>query len=270
MANYTWTETEINYLKENYTTKTKDEVCAYLNKTWKAVNDKALTLGLKLMDYKRPWTGEELGALKAIYKTQSKDFILQKIPEKTWKGIRGKAVQLGLKRDPAIIKQDNLINSQKGMLEKHGVKSSFSLESTQQKIKEQYQEKYQVDYPQQALEIKEKTKQNNLEKYGCHPAALPEIQAKTVQTNLSIYGVERPLQNKSVHDKVSETNLAVRGVINPFQSPEVQEKIRIRNLENLGCENPMDLNTQHKILIFYTKCLKHRNKTTPYKNLEVK
>lgn len=84
------------------------------------------------------------------------------------------------------------------------------------------------------------------------PFADPEVKEKTRQTNLARYGVEHASQNKEIAKRISQsrmteeskaksanTNLDRYGVVNPFQSEEIKEKCKQTNLEKYGTEHAM-------------------------------
>lgn len=59
--------------------------------------------------------------------------------------------------------QEKRINTN---LEKYGYKTSFSIDETQNKIKQSFIKKYGVSNPYASDQIKEKIKQNNIKKYA--------------------------------------------------------------------------------------------------------
>ena len=69
-------------------------------------------------------------------------------------------------------------------------------------------------------------------------------------TNLERYGVESPLQNKEIMEKVKSTNLERYGVESPLQNEEIMEKVKATNLERYGVEhvlqNPEIMEKQQK------------------------
>ena len=89
-------------------------------------------------------------------------------------------------------------------------------------------------------EIREKTKQTNLERYNCeNPFQNENIKNKIKQTNLERLGCEHPLQNKEIREKIKQTCIERYNCENPTQSKEIREKIKQINLKKLGCEYPM-------------------------------
>lgn len=79
--------------------------------------------------------------------------------------------------------------SMKAMLEKHGVKSTFSLECTRKKCKETLMSKYGVDNPFAAREVQQKIKVTMMRRHGVdHPSKIPATRTKAYQTSLKRHG----------------------------------------------------------------------------------
>jgi len=165
------------------------------------------------------------------------------LPLRSWRAIREKAVSLVIVRNPDKIKYDNLKNSQVGMLEKHGVTSSFSLKEVQEQIILEHRRRQGFDYPAQREEVKEKKKEKSLEKFGttCTLHA-PEIRKKVENTFKEKFGTTHPMKNKDVLLKATATNQKRYGKDNPAQSEEVIEKIHQTKLDNgsYGKSQPED------------------------------
>ena len=84
---------------------------------------------------------------------------------------------------------------------------------------------YGTTNPMKSLDIKDKYKKNNLEKYGFEwPMQRPEIRDKSVESCLNKYGVENINQLESIQEKKEKTNLKNRGVRYPTQSKDVIKK----------------------------------------------
>ena len=131
-------------------------------------------------------------------------------------------------------------------------------ESTQQKTKQTNLERYGTDNPAKSQQIKDKIKQINEEKYGCHPMRLESTHEKIKQNCRKKYGVDHFAQldgtkqkikqtklekygdeNYNGHEKAVKTNLEKYGVDNPQKSPEIHEKTKQTNLEKYGAESPL-------------------------------
>ncbi len=83
-----------------------------------------------------------------------------------------------------------------------------------------------------------RSKQTTLKRYGVeHPIQNLGIQEKIKQTNLKNYGVEHPMQNKDIQEKTKQTNLEKYGVEYLSQNLEIKEKIKRVNLRKIGVEN---------------------------------
>ena len=80
-------------------------------------------------------------------------------------------------------------------------------------------------------------KQTMVERYGVeNPIQNPVIKEKIKQTNLKKYGFENSLQSPEIKEKVKQTMVERYGVENPLQSPEIREKVKQTNLEKYGVE----------------------------------
>jgi 5-methylcytosine-specific restriction endonuclease McrA len=72
---------------------------------------------------------------------------------------------------------------------KHGVKSIFSLKSSQEKYKETMFKRYGVNYTAESPELFDKMKKTNLEKYNCkYSIEIPEAKEKSKNTMMMRYG----------------------------------------------------------------------------------
>lgn len=86
---------------------------------------------------------------------------------------------------------------------------------TGQKSKESLEQKYSDDIEEFYRNRAEKTKQTNLEKYGCkNPFQSEEIKNKIKQTNIERYGVPVPTQNPNIRHKGQITCMEKYGVPN--------------------------------------------------------
>ena len=85
---------------------------------------------------------------------------------------------------------------------------------------------------------------------------------KRKTSNNLLYGVDSPLQNKEIFDKVSNTNIKKYGVVNTFQSEFFKNKIYKSNFLKYGCKSP----SQNKDVIL--KMLKTKKKNGYIENIE--
>ena len=84
-----------------------------------------------------------------------------------------------------------------------------------------------------------KSTATNIKKYGVeHPLQNKDIKNKIKITNLQKYGVENPFQNEDVKNKMKLTILQKYGVEHPAQNQDIKNKIKITNLQKYGVENP--------------------------------
>ena len=67
-------------------------------------------------------------------------------------------------------------------------------------------------------------------------------QEKTVNTNKERLGVERPAQNREVHNKMTETVRNKYGSDNVFQNQTIKEKIKKTLIKKLGVHHPSQSN----------------------------
>ena len=94
-----WTIEETDILKQQYPTKTPQELQKLLpNRTPTAISRQAHNLKLKKIAYF--WTDEELHTLKKVYANLSKQELLKTFDNKDWTSIRHKAFELDLKKAP--------------------------------------------------------------------------------------------------------------------------------------------------------------------------
>lgn len=118
------------------------------------------------------------------------------------------------------------------------VESPFARKEVREKSKQTIMERYGVEYSLQNIEVRKKAKQTNLKRYGVdNPRKSKEVQEKARQTNLKKYGVEHPAQAKEVQEKARQTNLKKYGVEHPAQSKEVMDKMKKTTMERYGFEN---------------------------------
>lgn len=92
MASKLWTEEEINFLKENWSTKTHKEIAKELNRSISSIANK--TRKLRLVDNSSKWTDEEVEFLKENY-FKDVNFLADKL-NKTCDAVKSKRFKLGL------------------------------------------------------------------------------------------------------------------------------------------------------------------------------
>jgi hypothetical protein len=115
---------------------------------------------------------------------------------------------------------------------KHNNDHIFSYQDD--RYKEKMLEIYGVEHPSHSLELIEKRRRNNLEKYGVENVFQADfVKDKIKETNIERYGVEHPSYSKELLEKKAQNNLEKYGVKSTFSLPHVRE----RALKNTWTEN---------------------------------
>jgi len=115
---------------------------------------------------------------------------------------------------------------------------SFSEKINQPEVKLKIQTALKKGYSENSLEIKEKRKQTNLDRYGVeNPFQSELVKNKSKQTNLDRYGVENPFQSELVKNKSKQTNLDRYGVEYISKSQEIKDKKRQTCIDKYGVAN---------------------------------
>jgi len=129
---------------------------------------------------------------------------------------------------------------QRGMLAKYGGDHPTRVTALVDAKTERYLTAHGVENPLQNLEVREKIKSKNLEKFGCvSPLGSEEVRTKGKQTLLERYGVDNPLKNEEVKKRVQATNMDRYGGIAPAASTEVREKMKKTMAARYGAEYVM-------------------------------
>ena len=116
--------------------------------------------------------------------------------------------------------------------------SPFAKKEVREKSKQTMLERYGVEHSLQSAQVREKVKKTNLERYGVENVTQsPIIQEKTKKTNLEKYGVEYAAQSKEVQEKMEKTMMERYGVKHPAQSKEFLEKMQETTMERYGVKN---------------------------------
>ena len=104
------------------------------------------------------------------------------------------------------------------LLNNYNVTNVFQLNEVKEKSRETNLKKYGFEYASQSKSIKEKIKITNLDKYGVeHTLQLQDIKEKSKETNLKKYGFEYSSQNSDIKKKTKETNIEKYGVNSPSE-----------------------------------------------------
>jgi hypothetical protein len=146
----------------------------------------------------------------------------------------------------------------------HGAANAFAHPEVQAKIRQHWLNKHGVTNPQQVAEVRSRTLETNLERYGneqtlavpairvkiratCEavyggpaPSCSPEVLEKQRQTNLERYGVEWTAQDPEVRRKQLETMEANYGS-HYFASEQGKAEVRAVLMERYGVENPAQM-----------------------------
>lgn len=94
-----WTEEQVNYLKENYSNKSKEELLENLPYTWCAICTKARKNKIIRRKIETKWTEEEKEFLRQNYPNGDKDFMLSTLNRYNWGEIQRKANSLKIVRN---------------------------------------------------------------------------------------------------------------------------------------------------------------------------
>lgn len=119
---------------------------------------------------------------------------------------------------PGSFGTDSHKNAIKG---KYGVDHIFQAEIIKEKIMDSFQNQYGVNSPQQVSEIRERTKNTQLSRYG-QDGFNPKQNKKTMQER---YGVDYALQSKEIKEKIRMTCIRKYGVSNVMQNQTIFEGI---------------------------------------------
>ncbi len=168
----------------------------------------------------------------------------------------------------------------KTMRENFGVENSFQLENVKEKSKETKLEKY----GDENYNNPEKVHQTKLEKYGenyffeqmiyvkevvkerygvDHPLHLQEFIDKKTQTNLEKYGYEHVSQVPEFIKKMRSTTFERFGVEHASQNEDVKQKSRETSMKNFGVTHHL------KDSEMFKKHMKAQYKTKRYKDTEL-
>ena len=145
-------------------------------------------------------------------------------------------------------------------LERYGVESTLQTEDVKTKTMQTCLKKYGVKHHSQCNKIKEKTKRTNLERYGVEfVLQSKEIKEKAGQTKLEKYGDK----NYSNRKKAQQTNLERYGVETTFSNNIIKEKSKKSMLERYGVEYAQ----QNKDIVKKSKETLRHNITSKYNNI---
>lgn len=98
--------------------------------------------------------------------------------------------------------------------------------------------KYGCENPMQNENIKQKTKETNIKRYGVTCTLHNDkVKEKVKKTCLLLYGSENPMQNENIRQKAYNTNIIRYGYKFATKNDMVKEKIKHTNILRYGVEN---------------------------------
>ncbi len=172
------------------------------------------------------------------------------------------------------------------------LKCSNSSNTTKEKIKETWLQKYGVDNPSKIEEIKEKKRKTCEKNFGVSYGVQSDIvKDKMKKTFMDHFGVDNPLKSKEIREKIKQTTLAKYGkefisqtpefhaklkdvcvqrygVVHPSVLPEVREKYKKTCLLKYGVDN---VSKDKTVNIKRTQTFLNKyGTTTPFQNNEIK
>lgn len=101
-----WSQTDIQYVKDNFATLSKEQLKKHLGRTWLSIQNKAHKLGLTRSFFRqKEWTEEEDAILREMYPQSNKEKVLQKL-DWDWRAICRRAERIGVKRNLSYIHKE--------------------------------------------------------------------------------------------------------------------------------------------------------------------
>ncbi len=119
-------------------------------------------------------------------------------------------------------------------LQRYGVDNAMRIQSAKEKLEATNMARLGVRYPGASQKIRDQIKQNNQEKYGCHPSSLEVTKARMAATNIERHGT------KSTMHIARAAFVEQTGVINPFLLPEYQDKATATRITKYGAKTPLE------------------------------
>jgi hypothetical protein len=116
---------------------------------------------------------------------------------------------------------------------------AYDSDSVKKSKKETCIEKWGVDNPSKAKEIKDKVKKTNITKFGHEWATKSDlIKEKIKDKFIENWGVDNPSKVKEVRDKAKLTMVEKFGVEHAMHSNDIKNKVKDKFIENWGVDNP--------------------------------
>lgn len=254
-----WTSSEINLIKEKYTTSSKENFMKLIpNRTWKAIREKANSLGINrdenliikdTLENTIKNNLEKHGVCHSFQREDVKEKIIKTNQERydvsypqQCLDIQEKTKKNNLKNwGNECVLQSGIIRDKiiKDSLEKYGIPDPWFSEESNLKRQKTNVTRYGCVNPFGNENVKEKIKETWIDKYDVdNPQKNLNIRLKTYKTNKEKYGHEHPSQNEGIKSMTFVNNVEKYGVGYPSQLQEVKEKIKKTNRERYFCDNP--------------------------------
>lgn len=143
---------------------------------------------------------------------------------------------------------------------------------SRKKVKDSNLKVYGVENIFQLEEIKEKSKNTQIEKYGELYSKTDTRKEQIKATNLEKYGVENPMMSKEIRRKAEKTNIIKYGVKNVFQSDYAKNKAKETISRRYGNGEELDniSQSEHYKVKFKETSLKRFNVEHPFMSEEVR
>lgn len=173
---------------------------------------------------------EKYGSLENYYEQSSKKGLQSKIDNfGSWENYVTEQVAKSKQTKLERYGDENYINTEK-IAQTKSERYGSSTYNNREKCKETVLARYGVEYNFQAEEVKNKSKQTKLERYG-NPYYNTEKAKEAIQEK---YGVDNVFKLDNIKEKIAATNLEKYGAENPFGSDLIKEKIRQHHLSKYG------------------------------------
>lgn len=248
-----WTPEEDRLLLDIYPRCTKVEILEKLDRNWRAIWSRAYNIGLRrdqelvhdemveagktsVLYLDNLWSQDDDDKLRDLYSNTPREELLKGF-NRTWRAIRKRANILGYRRDPGLIKKENVEYQKIEIMKKYGVPYTTLLPEMKEKTRQTNLLRRGVEYPMQSPEVQKKSRETVREHYGVDYAGQSEeIKERIARTNTQRYGAPNPLQNPAVMQRVIDTTRERYGVDNAFQ---MVDRVQAGMLEKFGQKTPL-------------------------------
>ena len=138
----------------------------------------------------------------------------------------------------ACSKKCGSLKAKESTLINKGVTHHMKLNDVKEKTKQTNLKKYGCEYLQQSNVFKKKSKNTILKKYGVdHISKVKSVKEKVRKTNLDRFGVPYAIMNETIKDKRKKNNLKKYNIDNVSKLQFVKNKVKKTNLEKYNNEN---------------------------------